>query len=79
MEGCMSDQYKKHLILPCPFCGNTNIYIDGYDHAAGIRWRLVCLKCMATVDPGTIQQKYIAIEAWNRRTPDGHNQNTGPV
>lgn len=52
----------------CPFCGGENIYVDGYDHAAGKRWRVVCLDCMATVDPGTIQQKYCAIEAWNRRS-----------
>ena len=54
-------------LKPCPFCGSTNLYIDGYEHAAGKRWRVVCLDCMATVDPGTIQQKYRAIEAWNRR------------
>ena len=52
---------------PCPFCGGTDIYIDGYQHGAGMRWRVVCLDCMATVDPGYIQQKYRAIEAWNRR------------
>lgn len=51
----------------CPFCGGSNIYVDGYDHDAGKRWRVVCLDCMATVDDGCIQQKYRAIEAWNRR------------
>lgn len=53
---------------PCPFCGGKNIYIDEYDHGAGKRWRVVCLDCMATVDDGCVQQKYRAIEAWNRRT-----------
>lgn len=52
---------------PCPFCGGKNIFVDGYDHAAGKRWRAICLDCMATVDPGTMQQKYRAIEEWNRR------------
>lgn len=54
-------------LKPCPFCGGENIYVDGYEHEAGLRWRVVCLDCMASVDSGTIQQKYRAIEAWNRR------------
>ena len=54
-------------LKPCPFCGGENIFVDGYEHDAGIRWRVLCLDCMATVDDGTIQQKYRAIEAWNRR------------
>lgn len=54
-------------LKPCPFCGSDNLYVDGYDHAAGQRWRVVCLSCMAMVDPGTEQQKHRAIEAWNRR------------
>lgn len=58
-------------LKPCPFCGGTNLYVDGYEHGAGLRWRVLCLDCMATVDPGTIQQKYRAIEAWNRRDNNG--------
>jgi len=54
-------------LLPCPFCGGSNTYLDGYEHGAGVRFRIVCLDCMGMVDPGTIQQKYRAIEAWNRR------------
>lgn len=56
-----------NTLLPCPFCGGENPYIDGYEHSAGLRWRVVCLGCMGMVDPGTTQQKYRAIEAWNRR------------
>lgn len=59
-------------LLPCPFCGGSNIYADGYDHAAGKRWRVVCLDCMGMVDSGTEQQKYRAIEAWNRRKGESH-------
>jgi len=47
-------------LKPCPFCGCENIYIDGYKHGAGLRWRVMCLDCMGMVDPGTIQQKYRA-------------------
>ena len=55
-------------LRPCPFCGGVDIYVDGYEHGSGVRWRVMCLDCMATVDPGTIQQKHCAIEAWNCRS-----------
>ena len=54
-------------LKPCPFCGGDNLYVDGYEHGAGTRWRVVCLSCMGMVDSGTVQQKHRAIEAWNRR------------
>lgn len=57
-------------LLPCPFCGGINLYLDGYEHGSGLRWCVTCLDCMAKVDPGTIQQKYRAIAAWNRRADD---------
>lgn len=58
----MMDELKN-----CPFCGGRNTYIDDYTTPVGIRWRVVCLDCMAMVDDGCEQQKYRAIEAWNRR------------
>jgi Lar family restriction alleviation protein len=63
----MPDMDKPVELKPCPFCGGTNIYADHYNHTAGLRWRVVCLNCMAMVDPGWFQQKYMAIDAWNRR------------
>lgn len=60
-------------LKPCPFCGDVNIYVDGYEHGAGLRWRVVCLSCMGMVDPGIFQQKYRAIEAWNRRTKEEYD------
>lgn len=55
------------ILKPCPFCGGENIFVDGYEHDAGIRWRVLCLDCMATLDDATIHQKFRAIVAWNRR------------
>ncbi len=55
------------VLKPCPFCGGENIFVDGYEHGAGIRWRVLCLDCMATLDDVTIHQKFRAIVAWNRR------------
>ena len=63
----LKGEKRMNELKPCPFCGGTNLYVDGYDHTAGKRWRVVCLDCMATVDLGWVQQKYRAIEAWNRR------------
>ncbi len=57
-------------LKPCPFCGSTDIYVDGYEHGAGLRWRVVCLNCMAMVDRGTWQQNYKAIDAWNTRVKE---------
>lgn len=65
-------------LKPCPFCGSKTLYVDGYEHGCGsIRWRVLCIGCMATVDPGTCQQKYRAIEAWNRRAPEKESPREG--
>lgn len=56
--------------LPCPHCGDNNIYLEHYEHHAGqYRWRAICPYpgCGASVDAGTWQSKQEAIDAWNRR------------
>lgn len=53
----------------CPFCGGVPV-IDKYMHPAGERYRVICYACMATVDTGTFQSWYPAVEAWNRRDKD---------
>lgn len=54
------------FLKPCPFCGGENIFVDGYEHCAGIRWRcrVLCLDCMATIDDVTVLQKYRTIKTW---------------
>lgn len=42
----MKTQYFKGVgdlkLLPCPFCGSTNVVYEQYEHAAGSRWRVCC-------------------------------------
>ena len=62
-----------HLtLLPCPFCGNPEIYYVRYirdEFPTENRWMVLCTHCMATLDPGYAQQMYTVRELWNRRTP----------
>lgn len=39
-------------LKPCPFCGNEEIMYLQYKHAAGLRWMVMCSKCVASIDPG---------------------------
>lgn len=63
-------------LKPCPFCGaeDENIVVDKYvarvdNHTNKVRYRyrVICTKCMATVDPGYFQEYGYAVIAWNRR------------
>ncbi|NMB69831.1 restriction alleviation protein, Lar family [candidate division WWE3 bacterium] len=54
-------------LLPCPFCGSHDIVYMKYNHAAGERWAVVCMGCMADIDPGWAQQKHQVQDLWNRR------------
>lgn len=44
----MKTQYFKGVgdlkLLPCPFCGSTNVVYEQYEHAAGSRWRVCCFE-----------------------------------
>lgn len=54
-------------LLPCPFCGGSNVAYLQYKHAAGLRWKVVCFGCMAEIDPGAAQQRHQVQALWNRR------------
>ena len=43
-------------LLGCPFCGGEAVY-EKYQHASGYRWRVVCMSCTASIDPGHAQQR----------------------
>lgn len=58
---------KEGDLLPCPFCGGTNIFYRKYDHAAGVRWAIFCANCMAEIDTGCAQTAGQARQLWNRR------------
>lgn len=57
-----------HLALaPCPFCGGKEIVYGKYEHAAGERYMVVCMECMASIDPGWAQTPGAVQDLWNRR------------
>ena len=67
---CMTDIRKPggdFVVKPCPFCGSDNIIYWQYRHAAGLRWRIVCLHCLAMIDPGWVQQYGYLADMWNAR------------
>ena len=53
----------------CPFCGSENVVYERYLHTAGYRWRVVCMECMASIDPGHAQQRSTVQQLWNTRAP----------
>ena len=55
-------------LLPCPFCGSISAIYAKYSHESGDRWAVVCMGCMASVDPGYAQHRFVVQDMWNRRT-----------
>lgn len=53
----------------CPFCGSVEVVYEKYLHAAGYRWRVMCMGCMASIDPGYAQQRSTVQRMWNTRAP----------
>lgn len=53
--------------LPCPFCGSNNIVTYQYEHDAGTRYAIMCMGCVATIDPGWVRNPHYAVELWNKR------------
>lgn len=51
----------------CPFCGCDGVVYEKYEAVAGERFRVVCLGCMAMVDPGYAQDKVTVQAMWNKR------------
>lgn len=60
-------------LLPCPFCGNTNAIV--YDDL--LTFHVGCLSCGATGSASSYRNG--AISAWNRRTPQPTQAQTGAV
>ena len=53
----------------CPFCGSSDVAYERYLHTTGYRWRVVCTRCMASIDPGHAQQRSTVQRMWNTRAP----------
>lgn len=54
-------------LSPCPFCGSKEVVYMEYVHTAGERWKVMCLKCTAGIDPGYARQRHIVQGMWNKR------------
>lgn len=52
---------------PCPFCGGSKIYTYTYGHAAGERVAIMCVECVAMIDPGWVRGRQVIIDMWNKR------------
>ena len=63
MAGKRSDDSVK----PCPFCGSENIAYGKYEHVCGTRYSILCMNCMAQIDPGWAQSWGAVQELWTRR------------
>ena len=63
----MAGERCDDAVLPCPFCGSKNIAYGKYEHTAGRRYAIVCMNCMAQIDPGWAQSWGAVQKAWNRR------------
>ena len=60
---------------PCPMCGNSEIYVQGYEHHVdSVRYRVLCPKCMCCQDTGTDQTRWQAIDRWNTRNATGKTE-----
>ena len=55
------------IVAICPFCGSHNIAYGKYEHAAGSRWEVLCMNCLANIDPGYAQNWGTVRDMWNRR------------
>lgn len=59
---------------PCPFCGGNEIMYIRYQHEAGLRRKICCIRCMAGIDPGWTKEKEVLLKRWNRRVDDTGSQ-----
>lgn len=55
-------------LLPCPFCGSHEIAYAKYEHTCGLRWAVLCMGCMAQIDPGWAQRWGTVQKLWNTRS-----------
>lgn len=64
-RNCLKGAKQKTELLPCPFCGSTNLSYDGYWCCEFDGFYVRCLNCDASSTPkGT---KSAAKKAWNTR------------
>lgn len=79
MDIRMASEAGGDAVKPCPFCGSTNIAYGKYEHAAGPRYAILCMNCMAQIDPGWAQSRHAVQDLWNCRANPGAASNTNAV
>lgn len=64
-------------VLPCPFCGSTEMvykkYQDPRHYPFGERWAIFCTGCLAEIDCGWAQKPSAILQLWNRRAKTESN------
>lgn len=52
----------------CPFFGCREVFYAKYRHSCGAdRWAVICMRCMASIDPGYAQNPFQVQLMWNTR------------
>lgn len=64
-------------LLPCPFCGGKNQWIEDIDTMLGIRWYVFCPKCGA--QGGRARTQVEAVNMWNMRATLGNGKLTAEI
>lgn len=64
---CKPNPESDLALKPCPFCGCDEVVYVQYEHAAGLRWKVFCPNCTASIDPGWAQSKTVVRDMWGRR------------
>lgn len=68
-------------VLPCPFCGSTEMvykkYYDPRHYPLGERWAIFCTGCLAEIDCGWAQKPSAILRLWNRRAKTESNNVEG--
>ena len=68
-------------VLPCPFCGSTEMvykkYYDPQLYPLGERWAIFCTGCLAGIDSGRAKKPSAILRLWNRRAKTESNNVEG--